>query len=269
MPSLLPLAAQTTDAEVVDLCTTADIRATFPPNGSVIATIAKGRRYWHNQSAAKDTSSHESKKYAGPDSERSGPFVARHGTAKSSYRRRRSVVAALTRFGQPAPAHETGKILRNLADQGIFRLCSCAVDSIAYRTHGALLGVKLPSAIPQTGDLESAQPRAISVAIAKDDKTPEILDILQKIDPTFRAILDLFIANVTANYMLLLRPSERLRTARRLRTRLRAEPSPSPPARIYLRLVDALSTWNCCSKETLDQAVDLLECRFSSSQRMK
>ena len=82
MPSLLPLAAlaaQITDVEVVDLCTTADIGATFPPNGSFIATIAKGRRYWYN---AKDTLSHESKKYAGPDNERSGPLVARYGTAQ-------------------------------------------------------------------------------------------------------------------------------------------------------------------------------------------
>jgi hypothetical protein len=77
--------------------------------------------------------------------------VARHGAAKSSCRRRRSVVAALKRFGLPAPADKTGKILRNLADQGFFRLCIRVVGSMAYQTYGGLSGVEFPRAIPQTG----------------------------------------------------------------------------------------------------------------------
>jgi hypothetical protein len=201
MPSLLPLAAQTTYAELIDLCAVADFDAAFPPNGSFVATTVKGRRYWYYQSGAKDASGHQFKKYVGPDNEHNAELVARHGATKSSYRQRRSVVAALKRFGLPAPADETGKILRGLADQGIFRLRTCVIGTVAYQTYSGLLGVKLPRAALQTGDLDLAQSRAISVAIAKDEKTPAILDILQNIDPTFRAVPHLSAPNVAANYI--------------------------------------------------------------------
>jgi len=269
MPSLLPLAAQTTDAEIVDLCTTADIDATFPPNGSFVATIAKGRRYWYNPSGATDASSHQSKKYARPDNEYSGRLVARYGAANSSYRRRHSVVAALKRFGLPAPADETGKILRNRADQGIFRLCSCVVGSVAYQTHGGLLGVKLTRALPQTGDLDWARPCAIPIAIAKDEKIAAIFDIRQIFDSTFRAGPYLCTANAAANYMLLPQPSERLRTAKRRRTGLRAQPSPSPSRALPPTTCRRPFHLELPLEEALDQAVDLLERRCSSSQRTK
>jgi len=201
MPSLLPLAAQTIYAEIIDLCAMADFDAAFPPNGSFIATTVKGRRYWYYQSGAKDASGRQSKKYVGPDNEHNAQLVARHGAAKSSYRQRRSIVAALKRFGLPGPADEAGKILRGLADHGVFRLRACVIGTVAYQTYCGLLGVKLPTAALQTGDLDLAQSRAISVAIAKDEKTLAILDILQNIDPTFRAAPDLSAPNVAANYI--------------------------------------------------------------------
>jgi len=46
-----------------------------------------------------------------------------------------------------------------------------------------------------------AQSRAISVGIAKDEKTPAIVDILQNIDPTFHAVPHLSAPNVAANYI--------------------------------------------------------------------
>jgi hypothetical protein len=65
MPSLRALAAQTTYAEIVDLCTMADIDATFPPNGGFVATIVKGRRHGYDQSGAHDASSHQCKNMQG------------------------------------------------------------------------------------------------------------------------------------------------------------------------------------------------------------
>jgi len=177
MPSPLPLVAQTTYAEIMDLCAMADFDSAFPPNGSFVAMTVKGRRYWYYQSGAKDASGHQPKKYVGPDNEHNAELVARHCATKSSYRQRRSVVAALKRFGLPAPVDETGKVIRGLADQGIFRLRTCVVGTVAYQTYSGLLGVKLPTATLQTGDLDLARARAISVAIAEDEQTPAMIDI--------------------------------------------------------------------------------------------
>jgi hypothetical protein len=201
MPFLLPLVAQTTYAEIIELCAHADFDAAFPPNGSFVATTVKGRRYWYYQSGSKDESGRQPKKYVGPDNEHTALIIGRHGAIKSSYRDRRAIVAALKRYGLPAPPDETGKILRGLADQGIFRLRACVIGTVAYPTYGGLLGVKLPAPAMQTGDLDLAQSRAISVAVAQDVQTPAFLDLLRGIDPTFRAVPSMQGPNIAANYI--------------------------------------------------------------------
>jgi hypothetical protein len=111
------------------------------------------------------------------------------------------IVAALRRYGLPAPPDETGKILRGLADNGIFRLRACVVGTVAYQTYAGILGVKLPSPTLQTGDLDLAQSRAVSVAIAEDGQTSSLLDGLQAVDPSFRAIPHLRNPEIAANYL--------------------------------------------------------------------
>jgi hypothetical protein len=201
MPTLLPLVAQTTYAEIIELCAHADFDAAFPPNGSFVATTVKGRRYWYYQSGSRDESGRQHKKYVGPDNEHTALIITRHGAIKSSYRDRRTIVAALKRYGLPSPPDETGKTLRGLADQGIFRLRACVIGTVAYQTYAGLLGVKLPAPAMQTGDLGLAQSRAISVAVARDEQTQIFLDLLQGIDPTFRAVPSIHGANVAANYI--------------------------------------------------------------------
>ncbi len=94
----------------------------------------------------------------------------------------------LRKYGLPSPVDETGKISRGLAAAGVFRLRASVVGTVAYQTYSGILGVKLPAVGMQTADLDLAQSRAVSVAIAKDEQTPAFLDILQKIEPSFRAI---------------------------------------------------------------------------------
>jgi len=201
MPSPLPLAAQTTYAELVDLCALDAFDAAFPPNGSFVPVTVKGRRYWYYQYGAADATGRQPRKYVGPDNETTAKLVAQHGAAKSSYRQRRSHVAALRRYGLPVPPDETGKILRGLAAAGVFRLRACVIGTVAYQTYGGILGVKLPAPAMQTADLDLAQSRAISVAIAQDEQTPAFLDILQKIEPSFRAVPNLHSPNAAATYV--------------------------------------------------------------------
>jgi hypothetical protein len=201
MPSLLPLAAQTIYAELVDLCALDEFDVTFPPNGSFVPVTVKGRRYWYYQYGATDATGHQPRKYVGPDNETTAKLVARHGAIKSSYRQRRSHIAALRRYGLLRPPDETGKILRGLAAAGVFRLRASVIGTVAYQTYGGILGVRLPSPTMQTADLDLAQSRAVSVAIAQDEQTPAFLDILQKIEPSFRPVPNLHSPNTAATYV--------------------------------------------------------------------
>jgi hypothetical protein len=202
MLSKLPLVTQTIYAELVDLCTLDEFDAAFPPNGSFVAVTVKGRRYWYYQSgAADDATGRQGRKYVGPDSDSTAALVTRHGAIKSSYRQRRSLVAALRKYGLPSPFDETGKILRGLAGAGVFRLRTCLVGTIAYQTYGGVLGVKLPAPALQTADLDLAQSRTVSVAIAADEQTPAFLDILQRVEPSFRAVPNLHSPGIAATYV--------------------------------------------------------------------
>jgi hypothetical protein len=107
----------------------------------------------------------------------------------------------LRKYGLASPIDETGKILRGLASAGVFRLRASVVGTVAYQTYGGILGVKLPAPTMQTADLDLAQSRAISVAIAEDEQTPAFLDILQKIEPSFRALPNLHGPHIAAAYV--------------------------------------------------------------------
>src|SRR5689334_21848120 len=92
----------------------------------------------------------------------------------------------LFRSGMPRPPAENGKILEALSKAGVFRLRGVLVGTVAYQTYSAMLGERLPSAAMQTGDIDIAQFREISVAL--NDQTPPAIDILKAVDPTFRPI---------------------------------------------------------------------------------
>jgi len=178
---------QTLYAELIDRCSVAAFDADFPPNGGFYKSTVKGRDYWYFR-ASPDSSGHRKQKYVGPDGPEVRERVAKHGKAKSAYKERRQLIAALRRSGLPAPPDQTGEILEALSRGGVFRLRACLIGTVAFQIYGGLLGVKLPGAIVQTGDIDIAQFRSISVAIAQDDQTEPLLDILRGIDPSFQPV---------------------------------------------------------------------------------
>ena len=67
-----------------------------------------------------------------------------------------------------------------------FELRGVLVGTVAYHAYPALLSAKLPIAALQTGDIDIAQFKTVSVAIA--DQTPPVLKVLQDVDKTFRPV---------------------------------------------------------------------------------
>ena len=68
----------------------------------------------------------------------------------------------------------------------MFRLRGVLVGTLAYQVYPAMLGIKLPRTTLQTADVDVAQFKGISIAV--EDQTPPVLEILKKVDKTFRAI---------------------------------------------------------------------------------
>ena len=57
---------------------------------------------------------------------------------------------------------------------------------IAYQAYGAMLGVRLSAGSLQTGDVDIAQLKNVSVAV--EDSTPPVLDVLKEVDKSVRAV---------------------------------------------------------------------------------
>jgi len=177
------LVTQTTYAELLERCMTAAFREAFPEDGTFVAKTVKGRRYWYFQLGA----GNREQRYVGPETPELLEQIAHHKQARGDERERRALVSTLVRsLGLPRPVQEIGEIISALAEAGVFRLRSVLVGTVAYQTYSAMLGVRLPISALQTGDIDIAQFKNVSVAI--EDQTPPVLDVLKKVDQTFRAV---------------------------------------------------------------------------------
>jgi hypothetical protein len=190
MARLLPRLDQLAFADLVDKGHDAAFEAEFPANGALLPQTRAGRLYWYYRGyapASADAEPRRSLKYVGPvgdpDIERR---VAAFGSIKGDYRARRGLASRLRRAGLPAPLPFDGAVVAALAKTGMFRLRAVLVGSAAYQSYGGLLGVKLPSALYATEDIDVAQDFGISVAL--DDQASSVADALGAVDPSFAPI---------------------------------------------------------------------------------
>ncbi|MEQ8281932.1 MAG: GSU2403 family nucleotidyltransferase fold protein [Parvibaculum sp.] len=184
MSSKIPMAMHTAYADLVDRCAAAAFEDAFAGDGTFVAKTVRGRKYWYFQES---TSEGRRQKYVGPETEDLLEQIARHRNAQDDTRDRQSLVSMLVRSAYlPRPQAKMGQVIQALAEAGVFRLRAVLIGTTAYQTYAAMLGVRLPAASIQTGDIDIAQHRTISVAT--EDKTPPALSVLQEVDPSFRAV---------------------------------------------------------------------------------
>jgi hypothetical protein len=189
-----PLILQTTYAELVERCATAAFNAIFTPNGAFTHKTINGRKYWYFQST---TQGERTQRYVGPETPELLKQIEHHQQARDDERERRLLVSTLVRsFGMPQPISEIGAIVEALATAGVFRLGAVLVGIVAYQTYSAMLGSKLPISSLQTGDVDIAQFKYLSVAI--EDQIPPVLDVLKAADKTFRPIPTIHGPHVTS-----------------------------------------------------------------------
>jgi hypothetical protein len=176
---------QTLYSELVQRCLDAAFMKDFSLDGRFISMESGGRRYWYF-----DTPHEGGKKrrYVGPvDDEEVNRRVEQFKDLKSDYRARRKLVSTLVREAYlPRPQAMAGDIVQALAEAGYFRLRGVLVGTVAFQCYPALLGVRLANTTLQTNDADFAQFHSIAVAVG--DAIPDVLAVLQTVDPTFRAV---------------------------------------------------------------------------------
>src|ERR1700730_13987840 len=179
-----PLVAQTTYAELLERCAAAAFSDAFTEEGLFTVKTGKARRYWYFQTR---TGEARTQRYVGAETPELLERITNHRESRDDERERRALVSTLVRsFNLPRPIPEIGDIIAALAKAGVFRLRGVLVGTVAYQTYSAMLGVRLPVAALQTGDVDIAQFKNVSVAI--QDSTPPVLEVLKQVDKTFRAV---------------------------------------------------------------------------------
>lgn len=188
------LIMQTTYAELLDRSRSTAFQDAFQEDGSFVPKTIKGRRYWYFQ---KKSNGGREQKYVGPETPELLKQIAQHKQTRDDERERRALVSTLVRsFGLPRPIKEIGDTVEALAKAGVFRLRGVLVGTVAYQAYSPMLGVRLPHAILQTGDVDIAQFQNISVAVG--EQIPPVLDLLKNVDETFRPVPHIHEKNVTS-----------------------------------------------------------------------
>ncbi len=182
----IDISYRTLFAELSQRALDAQFEADFPLEGRFVTVPVKGKAYWYFDLPTPDGP--DKRRYVGPVAD--PEITARvndHKEIKDNIKERRRLVGTLKRSaGLAGPDPFAGDVTKALAEAGLFRLRAVLIGSVAFSCYPGLLGVRMPSTAMQTGDADYAQDFAISAEIG--DSLPPILDVLQSVDPAFRAV---------------------------------------------------------------------------------
>jgi hypothetical protein len=177
---------QTLYSELAQRSLDAQFSEEFSIHGRFVSMESGERRYWYFDLAKEGGG--KQRTYVGPvDDPAITERVEKFKDLKADNRARRKLVSTLVREAYlPRPEIFVGNIIGALVEAGFFRLRGVMVGTVAFQCYSALLGVRLPNMIMQTGDADFAQFHSISVAV--EDTMPPVIDVLRRVDPTFREV---------------------------------------------------------------------------------
>jgi hypothetical protein len=181
----IDIAYRTMFSELAQRSLDAQFEADYPIEGRFVTVPVKGKDYWYFDFP---TPEGDKRRYVGPQADpeitaRVGRF---RGIKEHAKDRRRLVSTLLRSGGMAGPDRFAGDVVETLADGGLFRLRAVLIGTVAFGCYAGILGVRLPNTAMQTGDADFAQDFAISAEVG--DSLPPVLDLLQTIDTTFRAV---------------------------------------------------------------------------------
>lgn len=184
-----PIALQTLYAELLDQLQLAQI-GDLPAGTTFRKRRLSERDYWYAQPPT-GPNGRSKELYLGPDTPELAILISQTKEAGVARKARRSIVRSLLSAGYFALDALTGDLVDALAKAGLFRMRGILIGTSAFQAYGPLLGLRLPGAAVRTADLDLAQDYGVSLALG-DTIDPLMLEALQSVDPSFRAIPDTF-----------------------------------------------------------------------------
>ncbi len=183
----LDISYQTLYSELVQRSLDDSFKSEFSADGRFVAVEVKGKKYWYFDTPNPEGGA-QNRRYVGPvDDPEITKRVETFKDLKADLKGRRRLVATLTREAYlPRPLLMSGQVVEELANAGFFRLRGVLIGTVAYQCYPGVLGRRLDAIAMQTGDADFAQFHEISVAVG--DTLPPILDVLHRVDPTFREV---------------------------------------------------------------------------------
>jgi len=177
---------QTFYIELAQRSLDASFSSEFDVTGRFVSNEVKGRRYWYFDLPGQDGD--KKRTYVGPvEDPEITKRVENFKDLKADIRERRKLVSTLIREAYlPRPERQVGEIVQALAEAGFFRLRGVLVGTVAYGCYSPVLGVRLPGTAMVTADADFAQ--FLSVSVAVEDQMPPVIEVLKKVDPTFREV---------------------------------------------------------------------------------
>jgi hypothetical protein len=193
MVTKLPLAVRTAYADLLDRAQAAAFDRDFA-DGNFVSKEVKGRRYWYFETKVDGTFQ---QKYVGAETPDLLAQIQTHKQVRDDEKDRARIVSGLLRsYSLPRPEQDVGRVVAALAAAGAFRLNAVLVGTVAFQCYPAMLGVRLPGALIQTGDVDVAQARRLSVAVK--ERMPPMIDVLRGVNPAFRPVPHLKANKATA-----------------------------------------------------------------------
>jgi hypothetical protein len=183
----LDVSYQTLYSELAQRSLDESFTSEFSSEGRFVAVEVKRKKYWYFDTP-KPEGGGQNRRYVGPQDD---PEITNRVEAfkdlKADIKSRQRLVSTLTREAYlPRPPRMTGQVVQAIAKAGFFRLRGVLIGTVAYQCYSALLGRRLDAVAMQSGDADFAQFQEISVAVG--DSLPPILEVLRKVDSTFREI---------------------------------------------------------------------------------
>jgi hypothetical protein len=193
----IPMSHQVMFSDLISRSLDAELDDVFSVEGNFQRSVSKGRAYWYYVTPM--VGGERSRKLLGPaDDTAVDERVRRFKGLKHDAVERRQITRSLVAAGLPEPNRLVGDIIEKLASAGLFRLRAVLIGSVAYQAYAGYLGVNMPNRLLMTNDIDFAQFYSISNEI--DDQMPAMLETLQSIDPTFKAIRHIADASKSTKY---------------------------------------------------------------------
>jgi hypothetical protein len=171
-------------AELLQRCLDAEFDDTYSERGRFVRVRSRGRLYWHYRATVKGK---RQQLYVGPHADRSiTDRVKRFAEIKSDFKQRQEMVRALVAAGLPTPDSISGLVVEAMWKAGFFRLRGVLVGTVAFQAYAGPLGVRLGGRPLQTQDADFAQSWGVSQNIG--DSMPRALEVLRRVDETFREV---------------------------------------------------------------------------------